>query len=191
MRKLIEITFMSLDGVIDSPDVVKEAQRYFLSDEEHDSYQKERLFAADALLLGRKTFQGLSQAYLAMAQAGEGAPRQFVERMNSIRKYVVSRTLKDASWNGTIVDGDVVHEVQRLKRQPGKDIIKYGTGPLDRTLFGNDLVDMLCIVLFPFVLGGGGTRLFEGIDLTRHLHLSDVKRFTNGTVVLEYACRAG
>lgn len=75
MGRLIEVTFMSLDGVTDAPDVVQEAQRYFAFSEDHDAYQRERLDAADALLLGRKT----SEAYLAMAESGQGAA-PFVDR---------------------------------------------------------------------------------------------------------------
>lgn len=185
MRKLIEITFMSLDGAMDAPDIVQEAQPYFLSDEEHDAYQKERLFAADALLLGRKTYEVLSKAYLSMAKTGEGAPMDFVDRMNTIPKYVASTTLKKASWNATVIQGDIGETVRRIKEQPGKGIVKYGTGPLDRVLFGQHLVDLLCLIVYPFVLGHG-RRLFEGLELTTHLRLTDVKRFESGTVVLEY-----
>jgi dihydrofolate reductase len=186
MRKLIEITFMSLDGVIDAPDVVKEAQPYFASNEEHEAYQKGRLFAADALLLGRSTYEVLSKAYLGMASSGEGAPTDLVDRLNSIPKYVASTTLTETSWNATVIQGDIAEEVRKLKEQPGKDILKYGTGSLDRVLLGEDLLDVLCIELFPFVLGHG-TRFLEGIDLTRHLKLSKLMSFRNGTVILEYS----
>ena len=186
MRKLIEITFMSLDGVMDAPDMVQQAQQYFQSDAEHDEYQKARLFAADHLLLGRKTYEKLSQAYLGMAKAGgAGAPMDLVTRMNSIPKYVASKTLEEASWNASIIQGDVAQEVRTIKDGPGRDIVKYGTGPLDRVLFENRLVDRLCIILYPFVLGHG-THLFEKLEVTTHLALSDLKRFKNGTVVLEY-----
>ena len=73
---------MSLDGVIDAPDIVQEAKPYILSSEEHISYQKSRLYAADTLLLGRKTYEKLSKAYVDMANAGQGAPMDIVERMN-------------------------------------------------------------------------------------------------------------
>src|SRR3954469_16012718 len=99
MRNLVEITFMSLDGVIDAPDITQEAQPYFLGDKQHDEYQKARLFAADGLLLGRATYERLSKAYVGMAQSGKGAPMELVERMNSIAKFVASTTLKEASWN--------------------------------------------------------------------------------------------
>ena len=176
---------MSLDGVIDAPDITQEAQSYFSGDKQHDQYQTERLFSADALLLGRSTYEQLSKAYLGMAKSGKGAPKEFVERMNSIPKFVASSTLKDASWNATIIQGGIAEEVRKIKEQPGKDIVKYGTGVLDRVLFGAGLVDELCLIVYPFLLGHG-THLFEKVDLTKHLQLSDVKRFDSGAVVLEY-----
>ena len=185
MRKLIEVTFESIDGVIDAPDIVREAQPYFLSNPEHDSYARERLFAADALLLGRKTYEAFAESYPRMASSTQGVPSDFIDYMNSIRKYVPSTTLQSASWNATLLKGDIAGEVRKLKEQPGKDILKYGTGQLDQLLFSQDLVDLLCIVEYPFILGHG-KRLFEGIDVTRHLKLADVRRFKNGTVILEY-----
>jgi len=185
MRRLVEVTFMSLDGVIDAPDITQQAAPYFSGDEEHDRYQKERLFAADALLLGRKTYEQLSKAYLGMATSGQGAPKEFVERMNGIPKFVPSTTLESASWNASIIHGDLAEEVRKLKGQPGRDIVKYGTGVVDRVLFSQRLVDLLCIVVYPFLLGHG-THLFERVELTTHLRLTDVKRFASGTMVLEY-----
>lgn len=72
-----------------------------------------------------------------------------------------------------------------MKAQPGKDIVKYGTGILDRVLFGEGLIDRLCIVLYPFLLGHG-THLFEPVDITQHLQLSETKRLDNGTLILAY-----
>jgi dihydrofolate reductase len=176
---------MSLDGVIDAPDIIQQAQSYFAGDKQHDQYQEQHLFAADALLLGRATYEQLSKAYTGMAKTGKGAPTTLVERMNSIPKFVASTTLSDTSWNATVIQGDVAEQVAKVKQQPGKDIVKYGTGILDRVLFGQGLIDMLCIIVYPFLLGHG-THLFERVDLTTHLHLSDVKRFESGAVVLEY-----
>jgi dihydrofolate reductase len=185
MRKLIEVTFQSLDGVVDAPDIVHEAQPYFLSDPEHDNYARGRLFAADALLLGRKTYEAFAESYPRMAVSGQGVPNDFVNYMNSIPKYVASTTLQSATWNATIIKGDVANEVRKLKEQPGKDIVKYGTGQFDQVLFSQDLVDLLCIEVYPFILGHG-RRLFEGIEITKHLKLSNVRRFKNGTLILEY-----
>lgn len=188
MRKLVEVTFMSIDGVIDAPDIVQEAKPYFSSSEEHSQYQKQRIFAADSLLLGRKTYEKFSEAYVGMASTGKGAPMDFVHRMNSIPKWVASKTLNKTAWNATFVHGDIADEVRRIKNQPGKDILKYGTGPLDRVLFAEGLVDLLCIIMYPFVLGHG-TYLFEGLRPTMHMRLSDVKRWESGAVVQEYTPR--
>jgi len=185
MRRLIEITFMSLNGVIDAPNLVQEAQRYFLSNEEHNDYQKTRLFAADALLLGRKTYEVCSKAYPSMAKSDGGVPMDFVDRMNSIPKYVASMSLKEASWNAKVMRGEIAEEVRKIKELPCKDIIKCGTGSLDSILFGQHLIDLLCITVYPFVLSHG-RHLFEEFEFTTHLRLSELKRFENGTVVLEY-----
>lgn len=120
-----------------------------------------------------------------MSKAGEGAPMEFIQRMNSIPKYVASTTLRETSWNATVIRGEIAEEVRKIKNQPGKDIIKYGTGALDRVLLGEKLLDVLCIILYPFVLGHG-THLLEGLGVTAHLRLSNVKRFESGTLVLEY-----
>jgi dihydrofolate reductase len=189
MRKLVEITFMSFNGVIDAPDVVREAQPYFLFNEEHSAYQKQHIDAADALLLGRKTYEKFSKAYPAMTDASKGVPMDFVERMNSIPKYVASKTLKHASWNATILDGDIAAEIRKIKELPGRDILKYGTGPLDQTLFAHQLVDLLCIIVYPFALGRG-TFLFEDLAHPMHLRLADVKRWKSGAVVIEYTPNA-
>ncbi len=186
MRKLIEVTFQSINGVMDAPDIVQEAQPYFLSDPEHNNYARERLFSADALLLGRKTYEAFAESYPRMAASAQGAPNDFVDYMNSIPKYVASTTLQFATWNATILKGDIADEVRKLKEQPGKDIVKYGTGQLDQVLFSHDLVDLLCIEIYPFLFDHG-MRLFEGIEITKQMNLSDVRRFNNGTVILEYS----
>jgi hypothetical protein len=105
--------------------ITQEAQPYFSSREEQN-YQKARLLAADALLLGRKTYEKFSKAYPEMAKAGEGAPADFVDRMNAIPKYVASTTLKETSWNATPIRGDIADEIRKIKNQPGKDIISTG-----------------------------------------------------------------
>ncbi|HTP03491.1 MAG TPA: dihydrofolate reductase family protein [Anaerolineales bacterium] len=186
MRRLIEVTFESLDGVMDAPDIVQEARPYFLADPEHDKYARDRLFAADALLLGRKTYEAFARSYPQMAASQRDVPKDFVDYMNSIPKYVASTTLQSATWNATIIKGDVAEEVRKLKEQPGRDIVKYGTGQLDRVLFSHNLVDLLSIYVYPFILGHG-TRLFEGVGLTTHLKLADVRRLKNGTVILDYS----
>jgi dihydrofolate reductase len=174
VRKLVESTFISLDGVISNPQ--EWSPPYW--DDEHANYATKLLVGADALLLGRATYEGFVQAW---------PPREgdFADRINSMPKYVASKTLNEATWNATILKGDVAEEVAKLKQEPGQTILKYGTGELDRTLLAHDLVDEFHFWIFP-VLAGGGQRLLEGIDLT-HLKLLETTRFGSGIVVNTYA----
>jgi dihydrofolate reductase len=93
--------------------------------------------------------------------------------------------LREATWNATVLQGDVAEEVAKLKQQTGENILKFGTGELDRTLLDHDLVDEFHFWVFP-VAAGAGQRLFDGINLT-HLNLVDTTTFKSGIVVLTYA----
>jgi dihydrofolate reductase len=137
------------------------------------------LASADALLLGRHTYEGLSAGYTSMARDA------FVDRMNSIPKFVASTTLHEASWNATVIDGDVGSFVADLKRQPGGNIVKYGNGPLDVTLMEHKLIDEFHLLLTPVAVGQG-QHLFEDLDGSPQLTLVDVTRFGNGVLVLVY-----
>ncbi|XVQ15442.1 dihydrofolate reductase family protein [Spirillospora sp. CA-255316] len=176
MRKLVESTFVTLDGVISSPE--KWGSPYW--DEEHAAYGDLLFSASDALLLGRETYEGFAQAWPAMEKAGD----KDAVRMNAIPKYVASRTLKEATWNATIIEGDVAEEVARIKKLPGQNILKYGTGELDRTLLEHNLVDEFHFWVFP-VIAGSGQRLFDGLGTT-HLKLKESKPFASGIVVHVY-----
>ena len=103
--------------------------------------------------------------------------------VDGIIKYVASTALQEAAWDASIIEGDNAEEVRKLRERAGRDVVKYGTGSLVRLLFAHDLVDMLCIEVYSFLLGHG-RRLFEQVDITEHLHLSDVRRFRTGTVIL-------
>ena len=154
MRKLIESTFVSLDGIIDDtrPSTASRAepqhwgQPYW--DEDHAGYAAKLLAAADAMLLGRVTYEGFKDSW--SVRDGE-----FADRINSMTKYVASRTLTETAWNATLIEGDVAEELARLKEQPGKDILKWGTGELDRTLVEHGLVDEFHFWYFPVILGSG------------------------------------
>src|SRR6266567_676029 len=174
MRKLIESTHVALGGEIGSLDWA-----FPYLDDEHMRYATELLGSADALLLGRRTYEGLSAAYTAMT------PSPFVDRMNSIPKFVASTTLTEATWNATVISGDVVSFVADLKRQPGGSIVKYGNGPLDRVLMANHLIDEFHLLLTP-VAAGSGQHLFEEIQGAPQLSLVDVRRFASGVLVLVY-----
>jgi dihydrofolate reductase len=174
VRKLIESVHVSLGGQIDPLDWA-----FPYLDDEHARYATGLLDEADALLLGRQTYEGLSAAYPAMT------PNPFVDRMNSIPKFVASKTLTEATWNATVIPGDVAGFVADLKRQPGGTIVKYGNGPLDRLLMANNLIDEFHLLLTP-VAAGSGRHMFEEIHGAPQLSLTDVKRFASGELVLIY-----
>ena len=181
MRRLIESTFVTLGGDIGAP---QEWGSPYLGGRGQD-YARELLFGADALLLGRKTYEGLSTAYTAMASGDNGPMADFIDRMNAIPKYVASTTLTDVGWNATLLGGDVAGQIAELKRQPGNYLLKYGTGPLDRTLLSHGLIDEFRIWLVP-VTTGPGQRLFEEVADTS-LRLTGTRTFDSGVVVLTYA----
>lgn len=185
VRELIEVTFMSLDGVIDSPTIVHETQPYWVSDPEYQEDSREVLFGADALLLGRKTYEHFAEAYPKMASAKPEIPNEFIDRMNSLPKYVASTTLKETTWNATLLSGDIAAAVLKLKQQPGRYIVKYGTGVLDRTLLEHNLIDTLRIYLFPVAMGAG-SHLLEELASPRHFELSEVAKLSTGTLILKY-----
>jgi len=182
MSKLIEATHVALGGEIGSPDAW--ARPYL--DEEHARYTMELLTAADALLLGRVTYEGLSFAYTGMAQQpSAGAPTEFVDRMNQIPKFVASTTLRELTWNATPIQGDVGSFVDDLKRNAGQNLLKYGNGPLDATLIEQGLIDEFHLFLTPVAVGNG-KHLFENIDSAPHLDLVDLTRFASGVIVAVY-----
>ena len=178
MRKLVESTFVSLDGSISDPQVW--SPPYW--DEEHVGYARKLLFAADALVLGRATYEGFAQAW--PQRSGD----EYTDRINAMPKFVASRTLREATWNATVLDGDAAEAVAALKREGGGDLLKFGTGELDRDLIEHGLVDEFHFWIFP-VLAGGGQRLIEGIETT-HLELVASSRFASGIVVNTYTPKA-
>lgn len=99
----------------------------------------------------------------------------FVDRMNSIPKYVASTTLTQLTWNATAIPSDVAGFVADLKRQPGGNLVKYGNGPLDQVLMDNGLVDEFHLLLTP-VASGGGRRMFEEVQGAPRLALAEARR---------------
>jgi dihydrofolate reductase len=183
MRKLIESTFVTLGGDIGAP---QDWGPRYLFGTEPGEYSRELLFGADALLLGRRTYEGLSAAYLAMAEAepASGQGSDFVAAMNAVPKYVASTTLTELGWNATLLSGDVARRVAELKEQPGNYLLKYGTGPLDRTLVSHGLIDEFRIWIVP-VTHRPGQSLFGDVPETS-LELTGTRTFASGVVVLTY-----
>ena len=174
MRKLVESTFMTLDGVISNP---QEWSPPFW-DDEHSAYAEKLLAPADAMLLGRATYENFAASW-------PGRPGDFADKVNAMPKHVASRTLTETTWNASLIEGDVADGVAALKAQDGGDILKYGTGELDKALAAGRLVDEFHFWVFP-VVAGKGDRLFDGLDLTT-LQLVETNRFASGIVVLVYS----
>jgi dihydrofolate reductase len=191
MRKLVISEFISLDGVIQAPGGEDEdtdggfKQGAWTIPYWHDDigvHFDEVMQNCDTMLLGRKTWQTHGEAFDPMP-AGD----PFFDRMNGLKKYVVSTTLKDTNlWrNSTLISENVVEEVRALKAQEGKHIALDGSSVLAHTLIENDLVDEFRMVLYPVSLGGG-KKLFP--DGTRvNLRLLNSKTLSNGVVLLHYA----
>ena len=181
MSTLIEATHVALGGEVGTNDW---ALPYL--DDQHVQYNMELLTQADALLLGRQTYEHLSVAYTRMAEhAPVQVPMEFIDRINSIPKYVASTTSRELTWNATVIDGDVASCVDELKRN-GQNLLKYGNGRLDATLMEHGLIDEFHLYLTPVAIGRG-QHLFESIDTAPHLRLVDVRRLQSGVVILVYS----
>jgi dihydrofolate reductase len=182
MGRLVEMTHVSLGGQID--ELEKWAFPYL--DDDHNRYSTRLLEEADALLLGRVSYEGMADAYLKMAEdAPPGTPVDFIGRMNSIAKHVASRRgAATPTWNASRIDGDVAEAVAALKAG-GANLLKYGTGELDRTLVEHGLIDEFHLSLTP-VAAGKGERLFERLGSSPRLELQELTRFDSGVVVLVY-----
>jgi dihydrofolate reductase len=175
MRKLVESTYVSLDGMV-SGDSFWAAQMGF-RDERHTTYAAQLLSSADALLLGRATYEVFAETW--PGQSGEVA-----DLINALPKYVASRTLTAGTWNAEILPGDAVDAVARLKESGEGTLLKYGTGPFSRGLLEAGLMDELHLWVFPFIVGSGEA-LLPGIATT-HLDLQEVTEVGNGALVLTY-----
>lgn len=189
MRRLVLTEFLSLDGVMQAPgDANEDTEGGF----RHGGWQMpfvDDVFMAeatkgmaqtDAHLFGRKTYE-IMAAYWPMAPADD----PFAQHLNSVQKYVASRTLEHAEWQNTTVVRDVVEAVSELKEQPGKDISVLGSGDLAQTLMANDLVDVYSLSIFPIVLGSG-KKLFRDADQIRKLRLVGSTATGTGGLILTY-----
>jgi dihydrofolate reductase len=185
MRRIVVTEFISLDGVIEDPGGAEGFRHggwsFKFSDPDGMKYKLDETMDHEAMLLGRVTYEGFAQAW-----PGRTDDVGFAERMNSMPKYVVSKTLTQADWNNsTILSGDLAQEVAALKDQDGGDILVAGSASLVRGLTDLGLVDEYRLMTFPIALGEG-KRLFEGISDAVTLNLVDVKALKTGTVIFTY-----
>ena len=177
MRKLIESALVSLDGVIEAP------ERWANFDDEDAALSIEELGKYDAFVMGRVTYETL------FAFWGNVTDNPYIDLINAMPKYVASRSLTETAWNATLLGPDPSSAITRLKDEPGKDLIKYGTSRFDDTLVRDRLVDEFRFWIRP-VVAGEGQRLFEDVDTSAlTLRLTDERRLQNGSVILTYVPR--
>jgi class 3 adenylate cyclase len=183
--KLVVTDFLTVDGVIEGPgfDEHRDGRNAWalrLQDDEAEEWNQSQLYGAEALLMGRVTYQ-IWAAFWPSA-----ADNEFTRRMNAIPKYVVSRTLDRADWsNTTVLRGDVPAEVHDLKAQPGGELLCYGSADLVTELMAHRLVDEYRLSVYPVVLGSGKHLFRDRIDL-HYLHLVNTRVFPTGIVMLTY-----
>ena len=181
MRKVIVSNLISLDGFISGPNGEID---WFKWDKEVEDYVKAQLGSMDTILFGRVTYE-LMASYWPTATAATN-DQMIIDAMNNLPKIVFSKTLEKVEWNNSrLVKDDIEGEVAKLKRQPGKDMVIYGSGGIVSTLTQMGLIDEYRIFVNPIVLGNGKP-LFKDIQSRLTLKHINTKSFGNGLVLLCY-----
>jgi len=180
MRKIVNSTFMSLDGDISN---MQDWHFRFTESEEFAAAARERLFASDALIMGRKTYEGFSSAWPERAGADE-----YSDRINSMKKLVVSSTLTAPEWTNTdVIADDVPARVAELKQQDGQNILQFGFGDVTRLLLDNGLVDEVHIWLHPVLAGKASPAEMIHRDGPQYdFKLAGTEVHGNGLILLTY-----
>ena len=184
MGRIVVTEFVSLDGVVEDPGG-SEDYKYggwsfeFSRGEEGDKFKLDEALGADALLLGRVTYQGFADAW--PSRDGE-----FADKFNNMPKYVVSSTLKDPEWtNSTVLEGDLAEAVAKVRDEHDGDVVVHGSPQLVQALLDQDLVDELRLMVFPVVLGTG-KQLFGATADKKALRLTDSRIVGDGVAILVY-----
>jgi dihydrofolate reductase len=189
MGRIVVTEFISLDGVIEAPgggEGFKHDGWSFEIDrgDEGNRFKLDETMASEALLLGRRTYEGFAAAW--PSRNGE-----FADKFNSMPKYVVSSTLESPEWaNTTVLAGDLGEAVSRVREAHGGDVVVHGSAQLVQGLLDRDLVDELRLMVFPVVLGAG-KRLFGETSDKKRLRLTSSQSVGDGVTILVYEARAG
>jgi dihydrofolate reductase len=184
MGRIVVTEYISVDGVVEAPSGTESFERVgwtdaFTRGPEGDQFKLDEALAADALLLGRVTYDAFAPVWPLF----EG---EFADKFNTMPKYVISSTLKDPEWiNTTVLRGEVVDEVTRLKQQYDGDIVVHGSPRLAQTLIELDLVDALHLQVYPVIVGAG-RRLFAETSNTKQLRLVEARTVGDGVHILIY-----
>jgi dihydrofolate reductase len=185
MGRIVVTEFVSLDGVMEDPGGSEHSKHgpwtfQFNRGDEGNKFKLDETLNAEAQLLGRVTYEGFAEAW----PKRSGDP--FSGKFNSMPKYVISKTLRKADWNNsTILSGDVLDDVKKLKQRLKGDILVSGSARLVQTLIANDLVDQLNLMVFPVILGSG-KRLFGDTKDLKTLKLAESKTVGDGVLILVY-----
>jgi dihydrofolate reductase len=188
MRKLIVGTFVTLDGVMQAPGGPEEdptggfayggwSVNYW--DDMMNTFMTEFMEKPFDLLLGRKTYEIFASHWPYAEEPG-------ADELNRARKYVASRTLSKVDWNNsTLLKGDIVQEIKKLKGQDGPELQVHGSGNLLQTLMKNDVIDAYRLLIFPVVIGSG-KRLFDSGAIPSGLNLTDSRTSSTGVIMAVY-----
>ena len=178
MRKIINSTYISLDGVVDRP---HEWPSIGARGSKGNEIQAELLFSCDALIMGRRTYEGFAPVWPSRSDP-------YSDHINAMPKYVVSSKLTDPEWTNTsVISGDPVAAITRLKSAPGKDIVQYGFGPLSCTLLEHGLLDELRLWVHPLFVGSAEpSELLYRNTSGVLFDLMDTTVLENGIVILSY-----
>src|SRR5215216_3763136 len=178
MRKIIVEAEVSIDGAMGGENLDFWQQIFPFHSADVTEYLNELLFMPDALLLGKKTYEFFAQVW----PTRQGADADLI---NSMPKYVASRTLKEPlTWNAILLQGAVAEAIEKLKQEPGKGLVQYGVGELTHTMLKAGLVDEFRILMYPFTFGEG-PRIFDHMGINP-LKLLETRTFNSGVVALHY-----
>jgi dihydrofolate reductase len=180
MRRIINSTYITLDGAVADPHLwpslgsAGEAVSFEI--------QNDLLQACDAIVMGRRTYDSFSAVW--PTRSGDSIS----DRINAMRKYVASSTIREPTWhNTTVISDDLVGELNRLKQQPGKDIVQYGLGEVSFTMMEHGLMDEMRLWVHPLILGRSGPQVPHFLSCPpARLHLVNTRSLPNGITVLSY-----
>ena len=188
MGKIVVTEFISLDGVIEDPGGSEDFEHGGWTFEidrgtEGDKFKLDEVFEAEAQMFGRTTYEGFAAAW--PGREGDPVMGEFAKQINTMPKYVYSKTLQDPSWQSTtVLNGDFATDIRRVKDEVDGVILVAGSATLAQALLENDLLDELRLMVFPVVLGSG-KRLFAASG-KKPLKLTDAKVVGAGVQILTY-----
>lgn len=184
MRKIINSTYVTLDGAVEDPHLwpglgdCAKAVSYDI--------QMELLDACDTILMGRRTYEAFAKAW--PTRSGD----RMADRINAMQKQVLSTTLCNPAWNNTqVIGSDAIEKIRALKRQPGKDVVQYGLGQVSFTLLEQGLMDEIRLWIHPIILGRKGPQIPHFINCPpAQFELAGSRTLPNGIVILNYKCKS-